>query len=194
MPGARVTSGERVSLWTVESEDVPFIQRASVEPEIRYPLGNPVRNREQFDVSDEPNAPDRFLVCLDGSDADAGRSDERDVTPVGQVDVSDAHYKRPELGYWLVPEVHGEGFGKESVSLVVDYVFREYDTPAVGAKAFDFNDASRGLLTSLGFVEEGRLRKFMFVDGEYRDMVYYGLLRREWTDGRTEPNRTERDQ
>ncbi|RBI64602.1 N-acetyltransferase [halophilic archaeon] len=178
MPGARITSGERVTLRTVESEDVPFLQRASANPEIRYPLGNPLRNREQIDVSDEKGT-DRFLVCLD-DDAGPGRPDEDDVTPIGQVSVSDADWKRPELGYWLVPDVRGEGYGAESVSLVVEYVFREYDTPAVGAGAYDCNDASRGLLESLGFTEEGRRRKFMFVDGEYRDMVQYGLLRREW--------------
>ncbi len=63
--------------------------------------------------------------------------------------------------------------------MVIDYVFRSYDTPAVGAEDYDFNDASRGLLESLGFAEAGR-RKYMFIDGEHRDMVQYGLLRREW--------------
>ena len=196
MPGARITRGERVTLRTVESEDVPFLQRANANPGIRYPLGSPLGNRERIDVSDEEGSVDRFLVCLEADDAPPGRPDADgetppgesrtddfavdDVTRIGQVNVEDADYKRPELGYWLVPEVHGEGYGVEAVSLVVDYVFREYDTPAVGAGAFDFNDASRGLLESLGFVEEGRRRKFMFVDGEHRDRVEYGLLRREW--------------
>lgn len=179
MPGARVTSGERVTLRTVETEDIPFLQRAGTNPEIRYPLGNPVMNREQYEISDEGGT-DQFLVCLEDDDADPGQPDEDDVTLIGQVNVMDADWKRPELGYWLVPEVHGEGYGKESVSLVIDYVFRQYDTPAVGAEAYDFNDASRGLLESLGFAEEGRRRKFMFIDGAHRDMVQYGLLRREW--------------
>jgi RimJ/RimL family protein N-acetyltransferase len=177
MPGARVTSGERVTLRTVESEDVPFLQR-SVEPEIRYPLGNPVRNREQFDLSDEDGT-DRFIVCLE-KDASPSQPDENDVRRIGNVNLSDADYKRPELGYWLVPEVHDKGYGKEAVALVVEYVFQQYDTPAVGAEAYDYNDASRGLLESLGFTEEGRRRKFMFVEGQHRDMVQYGLLREEW--------------
>ena len=178
MPGARVASGERVTLRTVESEDVPFLQR-SVEPEIRYPLGNPIRNREQYELSDE-NGTDRFLVSLEESDIDPGQPDENDVRRIGNVNVANADYKRPELGYWFVPEVHGEGYGKEAVALVVEYVFRQYNVPAVGAGAYDYNDASRGLLESLGFVEEGRCRKFMFVDGQHRDMVQYGLLREEW--------------
>ena len=177
MPGARVTSGERVTLRTVESEDVPFLQR-SVEPEIRYPLGNPVRNQEAFDVTDEDGT-DRFLVCLEG-DTRSEQPDGNEIRRIGNVNVEDADYKRPELGYWLVPEVHGEGYGKEAVALVVEYVFRQYDTPAIGAGAYDYNDPSRGLLESLGFVEEGRRRKFIFVDGEHCDMVQYGLLREEW--------------
>ncbi|KAB1192711.1 GNAT family N-acetyltransferase [Haloferax sp. MBLA0076] len=180
MPGARITSGERITLRTAETEDIPFLQRGGATPEIRFPLGNPVMNREQYEISDDRNAPDRFLVCLEDDDTPPIEPGEDDVTPIGFVGVSDAHFKRPELGYWLIPEVHGEGYGKAAVSLAIDYVFRQYDTPAVEAEAFDFNDASRGLLESLGFTEEGRKRKFMFVDGEYRDMIQYGLLREEW--------------
>lgn len=168
MPGARVTSGERVTLRTIEEEDIPFLQRGLANPELRYPMGNPVRNQAQIELSDE-RGNDQFLVCLE----------EREK-PIGQVGVMDAAYKRPELGYWLIPAVHGEGYGKEAVSLLIDYAFRAYNSPAVGAKAFDFNDASRGLLESLGFTEEGRRRKFMFVDGKHRDMVQYGLLREAW--------------
>ncbi|USZ69124.1 GNAT family N-acetyltransferase [Halorussus salilacus] len=179
MPGARITRGQRVTLRTVESEDVPFVQRASADPDIRYPLGTPLRNRAQLDGLVEDESADRFLVCIE-DDGGPGRPDDEDLRRVGVVTVKDADYKRPELGYWLVPEVHGEGYGTESVGLVVDYVFREYDTPAIGAHVFAFNDASRALLESLGFDEEGRKRKFMFVDGEHRDMIQYGLLRSEW--------------
>ncbi|QLH84037.1 GNAT family N-acetyltransferase [Halosimplex pelagicum] len=182
MPGARVSSGDRVTLRTVEAEDVPFLQRAGANPAIRYPLGARLRNREAIDVSEEEAGTDRLLVCLDGEDAGPGRADEDDTRPIGAVSVECVDYRRPELGYWLVPAVHGQGYGTEAVGLAIDYVFRSYDKPAVGAGAFDHNDASRGLLESLGFTEEGRRRKFMFVDGAHRDMVQYGLLREEWVD------------
>ncbi|WP_231185090.1 GNAT family protein [Haladaptatus sp. DYF46] len=199
MPGACITNGERVTLRTVEEEDVPFVQRALANREIRHPMGNPVMNRRQLADHLEEDGADRFLVCLedewerDGTDANAETAatgdDGRDVTRIGQVNVTDADYKRPELGYWLVPTVHGEGYGTESVSLAIDYAFRTYDAPAVGAEAYDFNDASRGLLESLGFTEEGRRRKYMFVDGAHRDMVQYGLLREEWREGKPESER-----
>jgi ribosomal-protein-alanine N-acetyltransferase len=182
MPGARVLEGERVTLRTVEQEDVPFVQRTFANPDIRYPTGNPVRSQEQIGVDEDES--DQFLVCLDGDGAGPESPAEDDARRIGWVGAREMAYKRPEVGYWLVPEVHGEGYGTEAVSLLVDYVFREYDTPAVGAVAYDFNEASRSLLASLGFVEEGRRRKFMFVDGAHRDMVEYGLLREEWEKGR----------
>ncbi|QPV62624.1 GNAT family N-acetyltransferase [Halosimplex litoreum] len=178
MPGARIAVGDRVTLRTVETEDVPFLQRAGANPEIRYPLGNPLRTRADFDL-DEDDDTDRFLVCLD-DESGPGGADGDDLRRIGEVTADNVGYRRPELGYWLVPEVHRQGYGREAVGLVVDHCFRSYDRPAVGAGAFEHNDASRALLESLGFVEEGRRRQFMFVDGAYRDMVQYGLLRSEW--------------
>lgn len=184
MPGARITAGERITLRTLEKEDLPFLQRAYTNPELRYPLGTPLKNLDQLETWAEDEETDQFLVCLDeGGDSDD--EIETDTRSIGAVFVEDASWRRPELVYWLIPDVQGEGYGKEAVSLVIEYVFRVYDTPAVGAGAYAFNDASRGLLESLGFREEGRIRKDRFVDGRYVDTVSYGLLREEWRE-RTE--------
>ncbi|WP_049971292.1 GNAT family N-acetyltransferase [Haladaptatus cibarius] len=184
MPGASVQSSERITLRTVEKEDIRFIQRAMANPELRYPIGNRLMNQTQLEEHIENDDSDRFLVCLEEGEASSEQPDEADVTRIGEVAVMDADWKRPELGYWLVPEVHGQGYGTEAVSMVIDDTFRQYDTPAIGAEAYDFNDASRGLLESLGFSEEGRRRKFMFINGAHRDMVQYGLLRDDWREER----------
>lgn len=182
MPGARIKSGERVTLRTVEREDIPFLQRGFTNPAIRYPVGASLKNQDQIEeyFEDESGDGDSFLVCLDEDDVSPGQPNESEVRPIGTVVVTDISWRRPDLVYWLIPEVHGEGYGKEAVSLVVEYVFRVYDTPAVGATVYDFNKASRGLLESLGFTEEGCIRKDRFIDGKYVDTVQYGLLRKEW--------------
>lgn len=181
MPGALVERGQRVTLRTVEREDVPFLQRAYANPALRYPLGNPThKNQEQVEERFEDDNQRRFLACLDGEEAGPGQPDDDETTPIGLVTVFDVDWSRTELGYWLVPEHQGEGYGTEAVALVVEYVFRTIDTPSLGATAFDFNDASRGLLESLGFTQEGRKRRARYVDGEHRDAVVYGILREEW--------------
>ncbi len=189
MPGARIEQGERITLRTIEREDAAFIQRAHADPKIRYPLGTVThKNRTQIEdhieefVEDDSHV--HFLVCIDGENAGAGHPDDGDTTPIGVINVTHVDWDRPYLAYWLVPERHGEGYGTEAVSLVVEYVFRTFDIHGIGAHAFDYNAASRGLLESIGFTEEGRERETRFIDGEYRDGVQYGLLRREWREQR----------
>lgn len=177
MPGALVASGERVALRTAEAEDVAFEQRNVANPELRIPIGQPVTTRGEMEGGDDGDA-DRFLVCRE-DDPVPGDPGE-DVTRLGKVNVSDADWRRPELGYWIAPEHQGEGYGREAVALAVDYAFATYDHPGVEARVFDFNDASIGLLESLGFEREGRLRNRRFVDGAYRDTLWYGLAREEW--------------
>ncbi|MWG35184.1 GNAT family N-acetyltransferase [Halomarina oriensis] len=181
MPGARVARGERVTLRTTEEEDMRVLQRMRTNPELKVPLGSPVTSRGEME-SEWPrdDDADRFTVCLDEEGAGPGPPAESETRAIGFVTVEDASWRRPELGYGIVQEVHGEGYGREAVALAVDYCFRTYAHPAIGAGAFAFNDASRGLLESLGFSEEGRTRRDMFVGGEYRDMVQYCLLREEW--------------
>lgn len=146
-------------------------------------MGSPVVDRSALEDRLEAEGPDRFLVCLDGDDAGPGHVDAEEVDRIGAATVEDGDWKRPEVTYWLVPEARGQGYGRAAVSLLVDYAFRAYDAPAVGAGVFDSNDASRGLLESVGFVEEGRQRAYMFVDGEHRDRIQYGIRREAWRGG-----------
>jgi RimJ/RimL family protein N-acetyltransferase len=50
----------------------------------------------------------------------------------------------------------------------------------VSASAFADNDASRRVLEKVGFEREGVARKEAFVDGEWQDVVNYGLLDEGW--------------
>jgi ribosomal-protein-alanine N-acetyltransferase len=180
MPGSLVADGDDVSLRIAERADAPFLQRAGADPALRYPLGGRVFTIDELEERIVDSDVDRFLICRD--DDEAGRGPSAELTePIGAVTVEDAGWKRPELTYWIVPEAQGQGYGGEGVELAVEYAFRSYEAPAVGAAAYAFNDASQGLLRSIGFEQEGVRRDYMFVDGAYRDYVVYGLRRADWT-------------
>jgi ribosomal-protein-alanine N-acetyltransferase len=179
MPGAIVKRGDSVTLRMLEREDFEFWQRGAADPDVRHLTGNSeARNRDQLEAAFENEQVTAFLVCLD-DDGDPEPVDSDAVRRVGMVNVK-TWGRNPTLGIWLVPEVHGEGYGEEAARLLVDYAFRVYDAPTLKAKAFDYNDASKGLLEALGFQQEGRLRKDAFLDGEFRDAFMYGILREEW--------------
>jgi diamine N-acetyltransferase len=42
------------------------------------------------------------------------------------------------------------------------------------------NERAMAAYRSCGFREEGRQREHVWSDGQYIDLVYMGLLRREW--------------
>lgn len=182
MPGARVASGQRVTLRTAGREDVPLFARQN-NPALRLPTGNPVTTQAHIEEwIQDPGDATVLVVCLDGDGAGPGPVADDETDRIGAVSVADHGHKRPELSYFVLPEYQGEGYGTEAVALLVDLVFQEYHHPAVGAETFPDNEASRELLESLGFTQEGRIRDHLFWNGQYRDQLKYGLRREEWQD------------
>ncbi|WP_435177996.1 GNAT family N-acetyltransferase [Halorussus sp. AFM4] len=178
MPGPVYLSGDRVELRVTEREDVEFIQRARSDPAIRTALTQTApQTREQVEEFYEE------FVAADNGDADFVVCDE-DGDPVGEVSLFRTEHDRGEVAYWLVPEARGEGYATEAVSLLLDYAFETSGRHRVHARVVDFNEPSRALVERLGFTEEGRLRDHVFLEGEYRDVVLFGLLREEWRAGR----------
>jgi len=86
------------------------------------------------------------------------------------------------LGYWLVPEVHRQGYGSEAVNLVSRWVLAESDVYRLVAYVEPANEASISLLRKCGFTEEGLLRSFLsFDDGEF-DALSFSLLSSDISD------------
>ncbi|MDE1833468.1 MAG: GNAT family N-acetyltransferase [Candidatus Micrarchaeota archaeon] len=87
---------------------------------------------------------------------------------------------RAEIGYWIGREHWGRGYGKAAASLMVSYAFSQLGLKKVYCSAFDFNARSIALLGSLGFIEEGRLRRHDVVEGRRVDTLVFGVLDSEW--------------
>lgn len=61
------------------------------------------------------------------------------------------------------------------------YAFGELNLHKVCGQAVDFNTASIALHERLGFVREGVLREQQRIQGAYRSLVCFGLLRSDWS-------------
>jgi len=78
------------------------------------------------------------------------------------------------------PADRGRGFGKEAVSLSLRFAFHELGLRRLSLDVIADNPAAIALYRGLGFEEEGRLRERVYRDGVTSDLIYMGLLRREW--------------
>lgn len=80
-------------------------------------------------------------------------------------------------------EYRGKGYAFEAWALVLDYAFRRLGLHKIIAGSIAENAASVEVLKRLGFQVEGTFRSEILVDGEYRDVVRLGLLRKEFQSG-----------
>lgn len=72
--------------------------------------------------------------------------------------------------YW------GRGYGREAVSLLVDYAFRYHNLHRVMLRVHGRNERAIKAYIACGFVEEGRLREHVWSNGRYDDLVLMGIL------------------
>ncbi len=115
--------------------------------------------------------PSACSLCVDGA-------------PVGFVRLIREHpwvhvTRDAELGYWITPDEWRNGYATAAAECMVEYGFSELGLHRITASALTTNEASKRVLKRVGFVEEGVSRDASFVDGEWCDMVRYGLLREE---------------
>ncbi|WP_108649124.1 GNAT family N-acetyltransferase [Dongshaea marina] len=89
-------------------------------------------------------------------------------------------YQQAELGFLLLPEFQGRGYGTESLQRVLELAFDELGFHKVKATVTEGNSASSRLLTRLGFRLEGRLRDNFKLAGCWQNDLMYGLLREEF--------------
>jgi ribosomal-protein-alanine N-acetyltransferase len=83
------------------------------------------------------------------------------------------------LGYWIgEPHAH-RGYMTEALQVLLPYVFDRIGLHRIEAACLPHNTASRGLLTKLGFAEEGYARQYLRINGSWQDHVLYGLLKEE---------------
>lgn len=73
------------------------------------------------------------------------------------------------IGYWVSGEVTGGGIATGALALGVDHCFGPVGLHRVEATVRPENHASRRVLSKAGFREEGMLRRYLNVDGDWRD-------------------------
>jgi RimJ/RimL family protein N-acetyltransferase len=89
-------------------------------------------------------------------------------------------HRNVHVGYWIAHPHWGSGYGSEAASLLIAAGFRDLGLHRFHTGAFPDNHRSIRVLRRLGFRNEGRARQDVLVDGRYRDMVLFGLLRQQF--------------
>jgi RimJ/RimL family protein N-acetyltransferase len=79
-----------------------------------------------------------------------------------------------DRAYW------GRGYGREALTLLVDYGFRMQNLRKLCLQVHGSNERALRSYRAVGFVEEGRQREQTWSGGRYEDLVLMGLFRSDF--------------
>ena len=167
--------GKTVNLRVMEKDDLPLVVDWTNRPEV-FGEYNPLHQMSKTEAEkmlDNPADVKPFII------------EKKDGSKIGFI----VHFhvlhlgtgtKQLEIGYSLVPDERGKGYGTEALEIMVDYLFLSKEVTRIQAETDLRNLASQKILEKVGFNKEWILRKNFFLRGEYRDCYLYSILREEW--------------
>ncbi len=123
-----------------------------------------------------------------------GRRGRRAAERVG---VSRGSLASATIGYWVAEEFAGRNITTISVAMATDVCFTELNLHRIEICIRPENHASLRVVEKLGFRYEGLRRRYIHIDGDWRDHYAFALVREEvphgvldrWARGRCRPTR-----
>lgn len=107
---------------------------------------------------------------------------ELDGELIGQLNVSGIVYgslSSAQLGYWVSERVAGQGVTPTAVALATDYCFQQLQLHRMEICIRPENAASLRVVDKLGFRYEGLRRRYIHINGDWRDHFCFALIQEE---------------
>ncbi|MCC7161884.1 MAG: GNAT family N-acetyltransferase [Anaerolineae bacterium] len=174
--------GERVLLRGVRRDDLIRLWEFNNDPEVEIAGGGdpPIpqsleRLEAEFDENARKGGRDGALFAIEADGRMIG------VCGLHGFDHFRGVAHRCELGITIGDKDYwGKGYGREAITLLVDYAFTHWNVQRVGLQVLATNERAIRAYQAVGFVQEGRLRRYMWSNGSYVDGVSMSILREEW--------------
>jgi RimJ/RimL family protein N-acetyltransferase len=161
-----------------DADGIPLFERSADERSgwMIMPPRSRVATRKLFEESAEKRPGPETL------EFDLAIARREDDLMVGGINVNEVDRTNGTFAYGvgIHPEHKGNCYAAEAVLLVLRFMFDERRFQKCEARVYDYNSASISLHHKLGFVEEGRLRRHLFLAGEYRDEFIFGMTAEEF--------------
>ena len=179
----RLTSAGRVSLRRFTESDTAALFATFSHPEVMRYWSRPAMT----DIAEAKALIEHILADYEtGDNLPLAIERNSDLIFVGHCTLHHLHAasRRAEIGYALARPYWGKGYMHEALQTLLRFAFERLDLNRLEADIDPRNVPSARSLERLGFVKEGLLRERWIVNGEVSDTGFYGLLRRDWLQGR----------
>jgi [ribosomal protein S5]-alanine N-acetyltransferase len=174
-------TSERLALRDVRSEDSADVLTISGSPRATEHLSFTPRTREQV------------TAIVDGATASATAEprteyslavttgDDSQLIGCSRLALDPHQQRAATIGFALRPDTWGNGYGTETVRLLLALAFEDLDLHRVWGARSPLNYTSARTMTRAGMHEEGRIREHIHKNGAWRDSIVHAVLEREYT-------------
>lgn len=171
--------GKKVKLTAIREADVPIIAKWYENTDfLRLFDAIPAvpKNERSFkkwvENGDDTNDEFRLAIRL---------TKNEEIIGFVEIDGILWNHRNAWLGIAIGDELNqNKGFGKEALTLALDFCFEELNLHRVQLTVFEYNKKAIALYEKLGFKKEGSYREFLKRDGKSYNMELYGILENEW--------------
>ena len=173
--------GKLVGLRLVEEEDLPLLALWRNDPQTRQML----LVTDLISVSGQKAWYEE--LCRDPTRMQFMIVRLTDKAAVGTIGLKNIDYRNQSAeggGGFVAPEHRRQELFLDAFRTMLRYAFLDLNLHRFYGVIFAHNEASLGaaarLAAEIGGKQEGIARKAAFVNGEFHDLILYGILREEW--------------
>jgi len=172
--------GDRIRLRGAEREDLEKFTEWVNDPEVTrgITLFLPISSidEEKWFETAMQKPPEEKPLVIDIKEGDDWRM-------IGNISFFNFDWivRSAEVGIMIGDKsVWNQGYGTETMHMLLRHAFRTLNLHRLFLRVYSHNVYAIRTYEKVGFVHEGRLRKAVFRDGEYYDLIMMSVLRDEW--------------
>lgn len=119
-----------------------------------------------------------YRQYMNGTAVDFGiYQDEKLIGKAKLSNIVYGSFKNGILGYSIDEKYQGKGYMKEAVKLILNYSKKELELHRIEASVLVDNEKSKRVLLGTGFQEVGINKKYLFINGQWRDHItFYKII------------------
>lgn len=172
-------TGSKVLLRYYKKEDAKKAHKYINDYEISKFLANDaifplsLEEEEKFIMSNSSNDLNYNFAIEDKSNAEyIGGCGINDVDPKN---------RHCTIGVFIGDKnLWGKGYGTDALEILISFIFNELNLEKIKLSVYSFNDRALKCYKALGFEEEGVLKKEVFREGKYHDIILMAMFREDY--------------
>ncbi|WP_260681925.1 GNAT family N-acetyltransferase [Alkalicoccobacillus porphyridii] len=167
----------RVYLRKLEPTDLLSLHQALDDEEILYMTGT--RRTFTFEQVQqfykkcvEDDTRHDFAICLTEND--------RLIGDLAIMNIETEDHKAAFRIALYRTDLTGKGYGTEAVKQAIEFAFDELGLNRLQLEVYSHNPRGYHAYKKAGFIEEGRLRQTLYMNGQYSDEIIMSVLREDY--------------